>query len=357
MLFYFIQIFIFLCYSFFFYLIRPNLERTYYVLVAIHFSIIMGMRSYWVGTDTSQYVGIYLQRLTDFNQGGGAVYNWISNIIWILTNGNYHVFLMVLSTLTVSLYILFVYLVKTNYYEGFLSIYIYITFYYYFNAFNIQRQMLAVSISLIATYLCIKNRWLWGLLLFLIAVGIHSTAIICFINIVILKLKKSKKTLIIAVLLSGIFIFASGSLLNKFASIFGHYEMYLNTFNSNALSSKGGTIILGLFIMIFVVITPLLSPDILKNKIFSNILFFSGIGAMIYIAGYKLQLLIRMADYFAIYSAVLLPFSVEQIITKFSNRNTAKAILTSTIMIAGFILLYYKLSKNMGDIIPYSFNS
>lgn len=84
------------------------------------------MRSYWVGTDTSQYVGIYLQRLTDFNQGGGAVYNWISNIIWILTNGNYHVFLMVLSTLTVSLYILFVYLVKTNYYEGFLSIYIYI---------------------------------------------------------------------------------------------------------------------------------------------------------------------------------------------------------------------------------------
>lgn len=357
MFFYLIQVFIFLCYSAFFYAIRPNFKRTYYVLSTIHFSLIMGLRSYWIGTDTSQYVGIYLQRLSDFNQGGGLVYNWISNLIWTLTNGNYHIFLLVLSTLTVSLYILFVYLIKSNYYEGFLSIYIYITFYYYFNAFNIQRQMLAVSISLIATYLCMKNKWLWGLILLLVAVGIHSTAVVCIVNLIILKVKKSRVILLTSILLSGVLILRTGSLLNKFAGIFGHYAMYLNTFNSNELASKGGTIILGLFIMLFIALTCLINKDVFKDNKFGNILFLSAMGSIIYIVGYKLQLLIRMADYFAIYSTVFLPYSIESFTVKFSDRKLAKIILTAIVMLAGFILLYYKLSKNMGDIIPYSFGN
>ncbi|WP_056979798.1 EpsG family protein [Companilactobacillus nodensis] len=351
MIFYSINLAIFLIYSLFTNSYYKD-RRAYFWLILIHLTLLLGLRSSIVGTDTPQYVSFYLAQNSNFNGNGTLVYSAVSGLINHLTNGNYHVFLFVLSLATVFCILKAVELFSGDENLMFLSIYIYITFYFYFESFNIQRQMLAISMVMLAMALLYRHHFVGSIVLFTMAVGIHSTAIFAIVGFLIWYIKKSKLTfslMIIVAALSNLFL---NSLLSNFSQLFDHYQMYTDA----VLISGGGTLLLGIFLLVMVC-SAIFLTDILHDKSAAFTIFMTAIGAVLYIVGSKSQLIIRMADYFAIYSIIAVPQAVIAMGRRFRNQRLVDLVLTTIVIFVGLAIFYYKLMNNLGEIIPYSLNS
>ncbi|WP_288290950.1 EpsG family protein [uncultured Lactobacillus sp.] len=218
MSFYFIQLFIFILYSLIFIGLDVQtagafsninnkyfFEKLYCFISIIYLSLVMGLRSNTVGTDTPLYVYNYL--INSQISEDTFSYNWLSKIVFNLTNGNYHDFLLAISFIIVAsiviglwrIYSYFEIQYKTCYL--FFSLYIYITYYYYFEAFNIFRQSLAGSIAFLAvSFLFTRNYFKW-LFLFILAVGIHNTVIVLVVLLPIMLIKKIGKDCLFGVVL------------------------------------------------------------------------------------------------------------------------------------------------------------
>lgn len=354
--FYFFQLGLFLCYSVFFYFINDGKKsRLYYFIIWLQFSLLMGMRSSSIGSDTQMYVNSYIASgYTNISDNSTTyVFDLLSKTVSYITNGNYHVFLLILSTITVGCFTFFAYKVSNNYFESFMSIYIYITYYYYFNSFDVQRQMFAVSLSMIATYFLINNRHLWSLVFLILAIEVHNTAFVCIICGIVWVYKKGKKefyTSIVASLVSLLFV---SKILHVFSKFSSHYTMYENTLSS--FGANGGTIILGVVYFVIVIFTlNTISQTSFNNNILLFLVYIVGIGAVLYIAGAKQQLLVRMADYFCIYAPILLPKSIHVLSARFKEKKIVKLFFSIGIIMLGLMIMYYKLAHNMGDIIPYT---
>lgn len=354
---YFIQLSLFLCYSILFYFISNGKKnRLYYFVIWVQLSLLMGMRSFSVGSDTQMYVNNYIKSAYTNNVSDDSttyVFDLLSKVISYITNGNYHVFLLILSAITVGCFTFFAYKISNNYFESFMSIYIYITYYYYFSSFNIQRQMLAVSLSMIATYFLINKKYLWSLVFLILAIGIHNTAFACIICGIVWIYKKGKKEFYISIVASLVSLLFLSRILSIFSNFSSHYTMYENTLAS--FGANGGTIILGVVYFIIVLFTlNTISQTSFNNNILLFLVYIVGIGAILYIAGAKQQLLVRMADYFCIYAPILLPKSIHILSAKFKEKETIKLIFSIGIVMLGLIVMYYKLAHNMGGIVPYT---
>lgn len=353
MSFYFLQLIIFLLYSLFFGFFKSNLLKIYYCFATIHLSIVMGLRAYWVGVDTKMYVNVFLTQNTSFNGNGILVYNFLNKIVWLLTNGNYHIMLFVLSFLTVSLFILSLNELKYDFLNSFLAIYMYITFYYYFESFNIQRQMLAVSFAMFSISQFLKQRNIRGTIYLLLGIGIHSTALLALINLFLIKIGRSKKMLGLTIVFSLILILNIEKFLNIFTSLFNHYDMYTVILENGLMSAAGGTFLLGIFFGVIALITYLLT-DVFEEKTFAFTFFATVITSIFYLTGFHSQLLIRIANYFSIFSLGFVPAAIRKISNRFSEGRIICILGFMMVIMVGFSIMYYKLSNNFGGIVPYS---
>lgn len=350
MVFYFLQLFIFMLYSVFFALF--NSKKWYFWVTWLHLSCVMGLRSYLVGTDTGMYVRGYLYG-SNTKQNSAILYELINKTVRYVAGDNYHIFLFTLSAISIGSFLFVVFKWSNDFFSMFTGIYIYITFYYYFNSFNMQRQMLAVTISMLATYFWVLDNRKKSIMYFLFAIGIHNTATLSLINVIVGKLKDKYvniyKILIVCLLLVPI----AGRVINLFSALFPHYEMYNNAFSNIEYSTNGGTIILGSLLLLFVIATPLINNNFFDSHINAIVLYLTCIGSYMYILGFESQLIIRLADYFTIYCTIFLPRSVKAISLKFKEQKLVQYFLLFMILGIGLLLMYYKLSKNMGEIIPY----
>lgn len=350
MAFYFLQLIVFIIYSVFFALL--NSKKWYFWVTWLHLSVVMGLRSYLVGTDTKMYVQGYLYGSSS-KQNTAILYETINNFIRYFAGDNYHVFLFVLSAISIGTFLFVVLNWSDDFLSMFVSIYIYITFYYYFNSFNMQRQMLAVSLSMLATYFLILNDKKKSIVYYLFAIGIHNTAILSLVNITVNKLKDKYSDIYKLLIICLLLIPVSSKVINLFSAAFPHYEMYNNAFSNVEYSTNGGTVILGLLLLLFIVSTPLINNTFLNEHINSVLLYLTCIGSYMYILGFESQLIIRLADYFTIYCTIFLPRSFKAISFRFKEQKLVQYFLIFMILGIGLVLMFYKLSKNMGEIIPY----
>ena len=134
--------------------------------------------------------------------------------------------------------------------------------------------------------------------------------------------------------------------------VFDHYKIYDNI---NEYTASGGSILLGIFIFVFISATLIINKESLyQNATISILLYLSLIATILYIFGAKNTLVMRMVDYYSIFVPLFLPKTINVISEKFTYRLLIKLVLIIIIMLTGFCLLYYKLSHNMGGIVPYS---
>lgn len=349
--FYLIQLSLFIIYSLLFCLLSPKFNRLYYVITGIHLIMIMGLRSFRVGTDTFDNIYSYNSSGSLSIKTGVPVYSLLSKIIYKLSGGNYHAFLFIIAALTVSIVFYCIYEMHLSKFESFLAIYFYITFYYYFDSFNIQRQMLAVSIAMLVPLYLLKRKNVKAIIFLLLAIGVHNTAIIAAIDFLICKVKQNKLTLCITSILTIAFIYFSSYFFNVFASISDHYEMYVG---ASGYSSKGGSILIGLLILLFVFMSLKRNSTMFSDKSATAVMYISCVAGLLYIIGGQSVLIIRMANYFGVFVPIFISMVPEIVSQQFGNSKLIRMGTTILILLVGIIVMYYKLSQNIDGIIPYS---
>ncbi|WP_412766381.1 EpsG family protein [Companilactobacillus farciminis] len=237
--------------QFLFYFFRSKEIIKWYLFIAfMHLSLLMGLRSYLVGTDTQLYMNYFLNQNTSYNSNGALIYNIFSKFIFQLANGNYTIFILLMSALSVFFFLASLIKLENDFISVFLSIYIYITYYFYFDSFNMQRQMLAVSIAMYSVCLFIEGKNIKSVLLLLLAIGIHSTAFLALINFFLVRVKKNGKYLTLLILFMTVILFSYNKILMIFSMFFSHYNMYVNSMNNSSLSAGGGVLFLGSFFIL-----------------------------------------------------------------------------------------------------------
>lgn len=353
MLIYFINIIFFVIYSYLFLLSGFKYEKQYAAFVIVHLSLFMGLRSYEVGMDTPQYVSFYLNGNTTFNSNGALLYRLLSETISFFSGGNYHVFLFVLSFFTVYFFVEGILKFQLSQGRLFECLFIYISFYFFFDSFNIQRQMLAVAITFFAAALLREKKFFLSFVFIVLATEIHSTALIMFLIFPLIAMKKSGFRLI---LISGALVVVKAyllELLGVFSSLFGHYNMYASIVADNLLSSNGGTLWMGLFILSFLLIG-FIFVDMVADRVEGFVITMTLIGAILSIIGMRSQLIIRIAEYFSVYMVVAIPWIIDEVSNRFEEKKIVSWGLKAIVFLTGTIVLVYKLSHNMGGIVPYN---
>ncbi|OLQ30097.1 hypothetical protein ATW97_07285 [Oenococcus oeni] len=353
MFFYFLQIAIFVCYSFIFLFIQhKGSRRLYLVITGVHLILLMGLRSYTVGTDTLSYESFVLGNGDAFNGNGAFLYNLISQEVVRTFNGSYAAFLVCVSFLTVSFTLASVSMLIRNNVLLVESLFLYLTFYYYFEAFNISRQMLALSMVAFAVTLLLHNKKMFSILLMFAAIGIHTTAVL---GLFFYLFYYMRLTLIRLILLITILAFSRimlPTLVGAFSSLFSHYEMYsLSTYQIEAGSGRSN-VIMGIFLILIVLLTLSLTQAVF-DPITNVLIVAMAVGGVWYIVGANSSLLVRMGDYYGFFSVIAIPLCLDKIASKFLHKRNASIVLTSFTMLFAVTVFYFKISQNFGGIIPY----
>lgn len=260
MSFYLINFGMFLTYS----AILHAAKRDKYVwwISLIQFALIAMLRDEHIGADTGTYCNVYMNmgRTNSLMQIFQAQMGGISLLFWPLRQIlPYRWVWMVLSGLipTVCVWIF----VRDYSPNPFLSIYFYITCYYYFQAMNAGRQAIAMGFALMALSLIYKKHYLRSLIFSVAAILVHAGgAFVILLAYPVFMVHWTPKRYLIAlggsVLTSAAFIV----LQNVFTRLFSYYENYSYT----SWQSRGRMFWIYLLIAFFVVYAVLIL--IQKNK-------------------------------------------------------------------------------------------
>ena len=190
-------------------------------------SLLEGFRSFSVGTDTSAYVSLFKHPRSSLEGG----FQLLISLVHKFSN-NPTIFLLVCAFITNGLVLLAI--------NVFLSVYFYVALYYYFISYNALRQYLAVAVLLNAFWYAKQKKWIKYAIMMLIAVSLHTVAIVGLIYIPIFLgndevVSKKKAILIVG---GGIAATLSlDSLMELLFRIVPQYKIYVG---SSYLTDSGG---------------------------------------------------------------------------------------------------------------------
>lgn len=319
-------------------------KRNNYLLLFLYilFLLLGCLRDINVGTDTSNYEEIYniinndpngIDYVLGFVEPGWVFINYLFGILF----DNYRsvIFIGVFLAITP----LFIRIWKSSE-NPFLCLFYYLTLYFYYNAFNITRQMIAISIILFVLEYLEKNRIKYFITGVLCAMLFHYTAIFCLSFIWITqKVKVSITNASITLCLTYIFGLYIIPKLIPLIPIVGHYSAYF----MDAESSGSVTRILLNAFYIFILIT-------CNNEKVKSYLSLFFIGIIIYNLFAFSSSMGRIALYFTCTQIYLLP-KIDS--TYIFNTYTLRlfAFLYAT---AYYFML---LNANSGEIVPYQMGS
>ena len=210
--------------------------RNWLIYSWVILSLIEGLRAFHVGTDTSAYVRMFeSQAFANYEIG----YKWISIVIHSIST-NASVYLLILAALTNGLIIWSIWKMSNN---PNVSLFAYISLYYYFNSFNAVRQYIAVGFVLVAFVTLREKKYIKSGIAYLLAVSFHNTAVVGLLLIPIFILNNWKedtvsqkngilrklKNLVIPILIFIAFQFVFGYLYDLFLRLFPQYAYYERT--------------------------------------------------------------------------------------------------------------------------------
>lgn len=223
MTFWWINIVIFGCY----FILLKHLQKDHIFLVCtfIHLGVITAFRGLNVGTDTLYYANGY-KTLAD----SGSIYHhamssspvfigYLKVVSFFFHGRNGYMISTALPILAGVFFIIKKY--SRNYY---MSVYLYLAFYFCFYSMNTTRHFLAIVMTLISFHLVNRKKTVGALIVYALALGVHSAAIIYGVYFVIHMLKWNEKRILLAA--AGLLV-GSGfmtQLLRVFIRIFPSYQ-------------------------------------------------------------------------------------------------------------------------------------
>lgn len=318
-------------------------------LCIIYFFIltfISGCRASTVGTDTHAYLNLFL--INNGYLSGYAnqeiLFKYLCKIIGYFT-ADPQWLLIVCAAITTFGVIFFSYFNSKNIA---LSVFLYITLYFYFFSMNGVRQFVAIGILLVASEFARRRKIISFVFLIVIAVGFHNTSVFGIVIWWIYNpnLKKRNICLIFACLISGILSF--DRLVPLIASIFPRYQVYLE---NSASFSSGGIMAAVIFTIISIAgIGAAIDKNWLNDSHNRALFFLVVIAAIFSIGSFSIGILRRVCWMFEIYAIVLVPNLMS---SRFYHRS--RYYLYVTIVVMGLLYLLYCFSFNWNAVLPYRF--
>ena len=296
------------------------------------------LRSIDVGTDTENYENMY--KIINSGEEGRLFILAFVEPGWVLINyicghifDNYRPILFIGVFLSITPF--FMRLWK-SYDCPFHAIFFYITLYFYYNSFNITRQMVAISIILFCFDYLRNKQYKKYIIGILCAMLFHYSAIFCLCHIWIIK--RIKITTINALLilsstyLMGLYVIP---LLIPHIPLVGHYSAYLMDTTSSGSATR---ILLNAF-FIFI----LVSCDKRKIEPYLNLFF---VGIVIYNLFAFSSAVGRLALYFTCTQLFLYPMMTSRYVVNSFTLKLCSFIYAST-------YYFLMLNANSGEIVPY----
>lgn len=220
---------------------RKGKDDLFLFIAFLHWGGIAAFRGLYVGADTRYYARAY-QYLAE---KGYVYHHAMSNspvYIYYLKLFSHIIaspngYMIATSVPTIVCFFYFIKRYSKNYY---ISVYLFLTSYFYFFSLNTGRQFLAISLTFLVFDLLIRKKYLLSIIVYLAAIGVHSAALV-FGVIYIIHMIRWNFQRILLVLATGVvgsgFIFV---LSDFFAETF-HYQWMLSLNAITTIRSHGGT--------------------------------------------------------------------------------------------------------------------
>lgn len=309
-------------------------NRALYTFLFILLVIISGCRAYSVGTDTSNYLNMFL---------GREVYSFSAvEISWYFLMEilpSYRIVLLISSILI--LFPIF-YVSKRESINPYHSILLFVLLYYYCYSFNITRQFVANSMLMLSFYFFIRKHSFKAILFAIFAVTFHLSALIPLLFFPLTKIKYNYKLFILLILVT--YVIGLSNLVPQIIPYLtwgplNTYDIYIENLQIES-SFSISRLLLNFLVIIQIVLLKYKSPYfnlVLIGCILTNLLSFSSVAG-------------RLFHFFLMAQIIIIPNIPIDCIKKYNK------LLHIACQIYAWAIFIYLLYNNVGEITPYSFS-
>lgn len=351
---YYVCIIIYLIVGGFLYMKTKKEKADKYIMIVafLIFGSVMAFRSPYVGTDTYAYCNIFIQnsqmtlpQLLQTSNPGYAVYSKLLSLISVKPQ-----WIIIANSLTIVGLICF-FIFKTSK-QPFFSWYLFITGFYYFYAMNAARQFIAIAMICVGYYFLTEKKYWRAILMLLLAVSFHYTAIVAILIYVIYFFKASTTTVALFSMFAYIVAANYQWGINTFVRIFPNYVGYVYSIVGGNYVSDGGRLPLGLFyiafILVFIILYFMRGRTANENMtgIFKLAMVVSVSIISMFIFRYS-DLFSRLEHYFSVFVIIFIPNLIDEAFDRKSKR-----LLTLAVGLVMLIPWYIRLKG--ADDVPYT---
>lgn len=353
-----INLLLIILYAFIFlFIIRSKFTATLFLIITtIQLTIINGLRDISIGVDTIRYYKRFIEIVNNkhfilLEKESG--YNFFQLIIVYFTD-NFNIWLLVTSSFMFISLAIIVYKYSKRY---FISYLLYLSLGFYFFSFNGLRQSIAIILVLLTYKYILNKNFIKFLLIMVLAISIHTSAIIFLPMYFIAHIKWNKLYVSILGGLLVIFYFFRiqiGELLTiiYYDDASWVFEKY------NVTTEIGGLAIMILLIIIigFIIYSPNKFPS-LENTVLSNIMIIS---LFIQLLSSFSYLFTRLNMYFLVFIILYIPFLLDNLgkgSIKLDKKSALFMEIVGKIILIVLLIIYYLNSVKIDgfQILPYKF--
>lgn len=315
-------------------------DKLFLMVSFILLTSVSAFRGNSVGTDTDSYITIFMRYVYGIHDPHSEIgFATLNEIIAAFTENPQ--IIIIVSSIIINLgLIVFIY---HNSKMPWLSVYLYITLYYYFFSFNYMRQFIAISIILISWNFLKQRKFITFFILVILASTFHTLGLIGILLIVVYWKRMSTK--IIPLIFGGtITVFLGMNLFLEYLfQIFPRYAYY----GGDYLEGEGGIMIVVLYFSLF--ISTLILKQRNSSEEYNMLLIIASISAALSILGYHYYIFVRPALFFNVFSIIIIP----ELIGRFEIK--IQVLILFVICSVALIYMFYYFSFNWHYILPYKF--
>lgn len=283
-------------------------NKAYFFIGGISLLFLMSFRSFDVGTDIISY----------YNEFQNAEYFWFNSLrstekIFSFINYSFQSLGFSFRTFLSLISLLMIAAISNLYYSFskniMLSYFLHVTIGMFSLSMTGLRQTIAVSLTLYAFLLLVKEKKMYFFLLIAIASFIHNSALVFIIVYFIRNIQLTKKRGFIIYFVSCITFFCKDFIAEFVKGLsFSKYTKYLES--SNEVYVNPAVIIVAMLIPLVCLVVYQFSKD---QKIMSLLFTLSCANFVIYFFATEISMFERLSYYFITYNTILIPNVIESI--------------------------------------------
>ncbi len=329
---------------------NPTLETVIFYSSAIILVLFAGFRANFVGTDTNNYIGMFIaksnQEQSIFEIEGNVElgYLFLQQVAYFVSSKYWSILTLIAIISVIPTY----YVVRELTQNVIISIFIYVTLGVYLLFFNAGRQGISVAISTVGLLYILDRSIVKYLICIFIASLFHKTAFIMIPFYFIIVLPFSTKRVLLFLFIGFFaFYFLSTILSSISPDVESRYGVYEDR------GATGGFLLATFFVLVALLFiswrNEISEENLYLYDIYLNLAIFTGIIYLVVILTGSDVNFIRLTNYFAIGYALIWPIIFEDV--RFFKSNGVKF---------GFVLVHLLffavyLSK-MSNLVPYELN-